>query len=105
MNIESATAEDVISKLMDLAIQSYEQFQLYPDGSIEQKQIIKAQKIPAEILLLLQDTEESDKSQDEKDAILSYAKEELLEEQNKRLHEAGLAQQFLKGEIECTVRA
>jgi hypothetical protein len=105
VNIENTTAEELISELMDLAILSYEQYQLYPDGSPEQKQILEAQKVPAKLLILLQETEELHESQSLKDATLSYVKDALIDEQNKRLRELKISQQFLNGEMECTIQA
>ena len=105
MNIENATAEELIRELMDLAILSYHQYQLYPDGSLEQKQILQAQRIPAELLIILQESEESCDKRWEKDVTLDFVKEALIEEQNKRLKEAELSQQFLNGDMECTIQA
>jgi hypothetical protein len=105
MNIENATAEELISELMNLAILSYHQYQLYPDGSLEQKQILQAQRIPAELLIILQESEESCDKWWEKNVTLDFVKEALIEEQNKRLKEAELSQQFLNGDMECTIQA
>jgi hypothetical protein len=105
MNIQNITAEELISELMDLAILSYEQYQLYPNGSLEQKQILEAQKVPAELLILLQETEKLHESQSLKDATLNYVKDALIEEQNKRLKTLEDSQQFLNGDMECTIQA
>ena len=105
MNIEHVTAEELISKLIQLTISSYQQYQLYPENSIEQKQILRAQRVPAELLILLQKAEECCKSTDLKEATLSYVKDTLIKEQNKRLKELELSQQFLNGEMECKIHA
>ena len=106
MNISlECTAEELISELMQLAILSYQQYCLYPENSIEQKQILQAQKLPAKLLILLQEAEESNESTDLKEQYLGYVKGVLIKEQNKRLKELELSQQFLNGEIECKIQA
>ena len=105
MNIEEMTAKELISELMQLAILSYKQYCLYHENSIEQQQILQAQQLPARLLVLLQEAQEDYNATDLQEATLSYAKEQLLKEQNIRLNNAQLSQQFIKGELACTARA
>lgn len=105
MNIENATAEELIKELSWLSYLGYEQYCLYPEGSAEQKQILKAQRVTSNLLNLLLDTEEDDFLKEHKDEILEFVKFELQQEQNNRLKELELSQTFLNGGIKCTIQA
>lgn len=105
MNIENATAEELIRELGSRLKEGSIQYHYYPDGSVEKKQIIQASIIPNRCLKLLKKGPDELQSISSNEKTLKYVKGILIEEQNKRLKELNLSQQFLNGGIECTISA
>ena len=105
MNIENATAQDLIDELSCRVGEGFDQYNLYPEDSVEQKQVMAAQRLPLRMLNLLMDTEEDPAFFPLKERVLIYVKNTLLAEQNKRLEELELSQRFLNGGMECTIQA